>query len=175
VTETIYIKLTREFNAGQLRAILAGGQAVVWHRLAIMSKDGDWILREDEQALVHVRDVLSAYHANYRFGAPLDERWLRGGWSAHLEFMHDFWDKRPALKAAPEGRDALEAALDAERREAIRANEERLERYSNAATDWATAWPRIRAQIANLPLAEAHRIVVAEAEGVLPFAPEERV
>jgi len=41
----IYVELTRQFNHGRLRAILAGGQAVVLHRLAIMSKDGDWILR----------------------------------------------------------------------------------------------------------------------------------
>jgi len=50
----IYLGLTREFNAGALRAILSSGQAVVLHRLAIMSKDGDWILREDGGALDHV-------------------------------------------------------------------------------------------------------------------------
>jgi hypothetical protein len=37
----IYLELTRKFNTGRGRAILAGGQAVVLHRLAIMSKDGD--------------------------------------------------------------------------------------------------------------------------------------
>jgi hypothetical protein len=36
----IYLELTRRFNDGRVRAILAGGQAVVLHRLAIMSKDG---------------------------------------------------------------------------------------------------------------------------------------
>jgi len=44
----IYLDLTRQFNHGRLRAVLAGGQAMVLHRLAIMSKDGDWILREDD-------------------------------------------------------------------------------------------------------------------------------
>jgi len=34
---------------GRLRAILASGQAVVLYRLAIMSKDGDWILREETE------------------------------------------------------------------------------------------------------------------------------
>jgi hypothetical protein len=38
----IYLELTRKFNRGRVRAILAGGQAVVLHRLAIMSKDGGW-------------------------------------------------------------------------------------------------------------------------------------
>ena len=44
----IYVDLTIKFNAGRLRAILSSGQAVVLHRLAIMSKDGDWIVREDD-------------------------------------------------------------------------------------------------------------------------------
>ncbi len=43
---SVYLALTREFNEGALRAILSSGQAVVLHRLAVMSKDGDWILRE---------------------------------------------------------------------------------------------------------------------------------
>jgi len=30
----IYLELTRKFNSGRVRAILAGGQAVVLHRLA---------------------------------------------------------------------------------------------------------------------------------------------
>jgi hypothetical protein len=46
-----YLELTEEFNRGRLRALLSSGQAVVVHRLAIMSKDGDWILREDSEAV----------------------------------------------------------------------------------------------------------------------------
>lgn len=82
----IYLRLTKQFNAGRPRALLAGGQAVVLYRLAIMSKDGDWILREDEEALSHVLQVLDSYGATYRFGAPLSLPWMRGGWSAHFEF-----------------------------------------------------------------------------------------
>lgn len=54
-----------------------------------MSKDGDWILREDVEATQHVLAVLAARGARYRFGAPLDVAWLTGGWSAHLEFSCD--------------------------------------------------------------------------------------
>ncbi len=36
-TMTIYLDLTREFNAGRLRTILCSGQAVVLLRLAIAS------------------------------------------------------------------------------------------------------------------------------------------
>ena len=44
--ENIYFELTAAFNAAGRIAVLASGQAVVWYRLAMMSKDGDWILRE---------------------------------------------------------------------------------------------------------------------------------
>lgn len=101
---SIHLELTREFNAGRLRAVLCGGQAVVLHRLAIMSKDGDWILREDEEALAHVLGVLGRRGARYRFGAPLDVRWLSGGWSSHLEFQEgglrvrtDFFTRPPRI------------------------------------------------------------------------------
>ncbi len=82
----IYLRLTKQFNEGRSRALLAGGQAVVLYRLAMMSKDGDWILREDEEALSHVLRVLDSYGATYRFGAPMALPWMRGGWSAHFEF-----------------------------------------------------------------------------------------
>lgn len=85
----IYLELTGQFNEGRLRAIISSGQAVVLHRLAIMSKDGDWILREDAETMQHVLRVLGAHGARYRFGAPLDLRWMAGGWSAHFEFRQE--------------------------------------------------------------------------------------
>jgi hypothetical protein len=85
----IYLDLTARFNMGRVRAIISSGQAVVLHHLAIMSKDGDWILREEGEACRFVLGVLDAFGAKYRFGAPLDPRWLAGGWSSHFEFMHN--------------------------------------------------------------------------------------
>jgi len=70
----VYVELTREFNASGLRAVLSSGPAVVLHRLAVMSKDGDWILRENEGAVSQVLAVLARREARYRFGAPLDPR-----------------------------------------------------------------------------------------------------
>lgn len=100
----IYVELTRAFNRGKLRVVICSGQAVVLHRLAVMSKDGDWIIREDEESLNHVLNVLSGFGARYRFGAPLDSRWLKGGWSSHFEFRHqnlrvrtDFFSRPPRL------------------------------------------------------------------------------
>ncbi len=84
-----YVQLTKEFNEGRLRAILASGQAVVLYRLTVMSKDGDWILREDTETLDHVLAILEVRGARYRFGAPLDLRWLCQGWSSHFEFRRD--------------------------------------------------------------------------------------
>lgn len=262
MTPTIYQELTMAFNAGRLRAILSSGQAVVMHRLAVMSKDGDWILREDAEALGHVRKALAERGGHYRFGAPLDARWLAGGWSSHFEFraeplrvrtdfvtrppritpqaLEKVWKdaeaagaripfadavtlaelkktnrerdyavigelarlikdpmdclllsrsardlvalarqypghaeeaaaQRPLLKLIHEGRDCVEAALDAERRELIRANEQRLRRYMDAAGAWAAAWPEISAEISGLPLEDAHTRLVAHAETLLPF------
>jgi len=261
----IYLRLTREFNAGRTRAILAGGQAVVLHRLAIMSKDGDWILREDEEAMAYVLGVLDAHGARYRFGAPLALPWLQAGWSAHFEFpfeglrvrtdfvtrpprlqassLSTLWleqdrhpsapedsklaaeeliltkqtnrekdyaaigelarllddplaalrysrsardildiaarhpellaaaqQVRPCLAAVGNGREALDAALDAERRGLMRLNEERLERYEEAARDWAAAWPAVQREIESMPLPQAHARMVAAASGCLPIA-----
>ena len=240
--------------------MISSGQAVVLHKLAIMSKDGDWIVREDVECTSHILGVLASYGATYRFGAPLDVRWLAGGWSAHLEFREgplrvrtDFvtrpprlsaealdgawrdgerrsppvlgiqalaeikktnrekdyvvigelarripdvpgqflysrsardliglaaahpadWQRavaqRPVLRLVPEGVEALEAALDAERRQLMHANERRLEAYRTAARDWAAAWPDVARAVAGMPLPDAHAAIVARAERVLPF------
>jgi hypothetical protein len=103
----VYLDLTRSFNAGRLRAIVSSGQAVVLHRLAIMSKDGDWIIREDAEAVGHVLQVLAGHGARYRLGAPLDPAWFAGGWSSHFEFQlgdlrvrTDFVSRPPRLSDA---------------------------------------------------------------------------
>ena len=261
----VYQVLTQAFNAGRLRAILSSGQAVVMHRLAVMSKDGDWILREDSEALEYVLGVLEERGARYRFGAPLDRRWLAGGWSSHFQFREaklrvrtDFvtrppritptslqalWvnaeaeakpvpftdvitlaelkktnrerdyavigelarlvespaerlllsrsardlialaqeqpglldelvSQRAVLRHVHDGRDSLEVALDAERRELIHANEDRLQSYMDAAQAWLDAWPHIAEEVSDMPLREAHAAIVAHAEGPLPFQVE---
>ncbi len=116
VPENVYFQLTAAFNAAGRIAVLASGQAVVWYRLAMMSKDGDWILRPTDAACARVREVLAERGARYRSGAPLDSRWLAGGWSSHFEFFDarrrrvrcDFFSRPPRL--APERLDALFAA-----------------------------------------------------------------
>ncbi len=106
-TTNFYFALTAAFNAAGRVAVLASGQAVVYYRLAMMSKDGDWIIRETAAACEHVREVLAAHGARYRLGAPLEPRWLRGGWSSHFELFDeeerrlrcDFFSRPPRLHA----------------------------------------------------------------------------
>jgi hypothetical protein len=258
----IYQDLTKAFNAGRTRAILSSGQAVVMHRLAVMSKDGDWILREDAETAEHVLMVLEGRGAHYRFGAPLDTRWLAAGWSSHFEFrtqklrvradfvtrppritpqaleglwaraeadrrpvpfvdavtlaelkktnrerdyavigelarliddpadclllsrsardlialaeehpalLDDLVSRRPLLRHVHDELDVLEAALDAERRRLIHANERRLQSYMGAARKWAEAWPEVNAEVSGLPLRKAHVTIAGRAEALLPL------
>jgi hypothetical protein len=46
----VFFALTEEFNSDGVIALLASGQAVVFYRIALMSKDGDWVLKETESA-----------------------------------------------------------------------------------------------------------------------------
>ena len=78
-------------------------------------------------------------------------------------------ERRPVLRVIGQGREALEAALDAERRQLMRANEERLAKYMEAARPWAAIWPVLSRQMDGLALPEAHRLMVQQAEGLLPF------
>ncbi len=256
----IYLELTERFNQGKLRAIISSGQAVVLHRLAIMSKDGDWILKEDNETMKHVLGILSEFNARYRFGAPLDKRWMTGGWSSHFEFRHEqlrvrtdfvtrppriqrselemIWDeqaghgtpfvgarhlaeikktnrekdyaiigelarimvdpadqllysrsardliglaeeypdlvqdlksKRRVLQFIRKGRERLEETIDAERRMLMRANEDRLAAYAEAAQAWSSVWLDVRNEITGRSLLEAHEIIVRKAELFLPF------
>jgi hypothetical protein len=104
----IYFDLTGELNREGTIALLTSGQAVVYYQTAIMSKDGDWILRETRDACSRVLSLLGARGARYRAGAPLDIRWLAGGWSSHLEFQDDrgrrircdFMTRPPRVEAA---------------------------------------------------------------------------
>ena len=103
----IYFELTEELNAEGSIVVLTSGQAVVYYRISMMSKDGDWILRETPEACQRVLAVLERHGARYRPGAPLDVRWLAGGWSSHFELTDpeqrrircDFLSRPPRVTA----------------------------------------------------------------------------
>lgn len=105
--KNFYTDLTKEFNQGKIRGMLCSGQAVVLHGLAMMSKDGDWIVKSDQESLDFILNILESKGAVYRYGAPLSLDWLDGGWSSHLEFEHeglrirtDFFTKPPRIDEA---------------------------------------------------------------------------
>ncbi len=103
-----YRQFTNACNAGRVRVLLSSGQACVWYRLSLASKDGDWLVREDEDTCAAVRAELARLGARYRLGAPLDVRWLSAGWSAHFEALDptglrlrfDFVSRPPRVDAA---------------------------------------------------------------------------
>lgn len=86
-TGNVYFDLTEELNAEGAIAVLASGQAVVFYKISMMSKDGDWILRETPEACQRALAILARHGARYRPSAPLDVRWLAGGWSSHFELF----------------------------------------------------------------------------------------
>ena len=108
MADNVYFDLTRVFNDRGPIVALASGQAVVHYRIAIMSKDGDWVIRETAEACARVLDVLARRGASYRPGAPLDPQWLAGGWSSHFEYTDergrrvrcDFFSRPPRVSAA---------------------------------------------------------------------------
>jgi hypothetical protein len=59
VSGNVYFELTRAFNAAGPMVALASGQAVVYYRVAIMSKDGDWVIRETHEACARVLGILA--------------------------------------------------------------------------------------------------------------------
>jgi hypothetical protein len=80
-----YFAFTDACNARHPLVILASGQACVWYRLTLASKDGDWIIAENSEACSVVIAQLQLQGAKYRLGAPLHPRWLAAGWSSHFE------------------------------------------------------------------------------------------
>ena len=90
----------------------------------------------------------------------------------HSRLVDALAETRPLLRGISRGTGPLEAALDAERRTLMHANERRLKAYMRAAEDWSAMWPEVARQVVGLSLLQAHAIVVSRAEGVLPFGVE---
>lgn len=85
-----------------MRAVLSSDQAALMYGIAWVSgMNGDWIVRENEESLNHILGVLEDYCASYRLGAPLDARWMGGGWSAHFEFNFDGYRTRTDFVTRP--------------------------------------------------------------------------
>lgn len=102
-----YFAFTDVVNRERPIVLLSSGQACVWYRLTLASKDGDWIIRDEPAAYATVLATLAGMGAHYRLGAPLDPRWLAAGWSAHFEatgpagerLRFDFVSRPPRIDA----------------------------------------------------------------------------
>ncbi|NJM36463.1 MAG: hypothetical protein HC845_00495 [Akkermansiaceae bacterium] len=75
---------------------------------------------------------------------------------------------RPLLSRIKDGEDAVAAALDAERRSFMKADEARLATYQKAAQPWESAWPALAPKISNLSLSQAHAVICDAAFPLLP-------
>jgi len=84
--ENPFFVLHREFKNAGADVLLSSGQACVAFGIATFSKDGDWIVREDERSCRAVLTVLESHRAVYRLGAPLHPDWLCHGLTSHFEF-----------------------------------------------------------------------------------------
>jgi muconolactone delta-isomerase len=72
--------------------LISSGQACVAFGIATFSRDGDWIIREDERSCSAVLRVLEKHRSMYRLGVPLHPDWLCRGLTSHFEFqsVHGF-------------------------------------------------------------------------------------
>lgn len=85
--ENPYFRLHGEFSKAGADVLLSSGQACVVFGIAAFSKDGDWIIRENDRSCAAVLKVLGQHHAVYRLGAPLATDWLALGMTSHFEFQ----------------------------------------------------------------------------------------
>lgn len=168
----VYFELTEAFNAQQPTVALASGQAVVYYRVAIMSKDGDWIIRETAEACERVLAELERRGSRCRLGAPLDVRWLAGGWSSHFEFFDDrrrrlrcdFVSRPPRVPRA-----ALEALFAGGRPKLLAVDIESLilMKRTQRAKDYA-----VIAELARLLPPEREIEVTTDPDRILELAPK---
>lgn len=85
--ENPYFTLHKEFRDAGADVLISSGQACVAFGIATFSKDGDWIIREDDSSCKAVLHVLEAHNAMYRLGVPLHPDWLCRGLTSHFEFQ----------------------------------------------------------------------------------------
>jgi hypothetical protein len=136
---TVYLDLTREFNAGRFRAVICSGQAA--------------------RRMTDPRDRL----LYSRSAGDLIELA-----SSHADLIRELAKQRPLLLHVGSDRRALAEALQLEMLDLMEVAERRLSAYRAAAGVWSSRWLSLNRELAHLPLQEAHARMVAAAVGVLP-------
>lgn len=154
----IYLQLTGQFNEGRTPAFLDAPDLIETKKT---NREKDYAVIGELARLPQDVSARIMYSRSARDLMDLAD--------AHPGQVSELLGKRPALAALAGGLEAMEVALDAERRTLMHANERRLSLYMAAAGAWERAWPKVANEIARRSLADAHREVVAAATGVLPF------
>lgn len=89
-------EFSRLFTRAGVRFAITGGMACVRYGLQQTTKDSDWIVAPETLGAVcgvlkELESRAPPAEVSYRsvFGAPLDPRWHRGGWTSHLAVRLD--------------------------------------------------------------------------------------
>jgi hypothetical protein len=91
VLQKFYRKLAQDMHACGINSLTTGGFACVWYAIAQQTKDCDIIIPAEKaaevlQMLAQTNLEGHPCHLTLKYGAPLHERWLNGGWSSHTYF-----------------------------------------------------------------------------------------
>ncbi|MEI6394598.1 MAG: hypothetical protein WCT12_26260 [Verrucomicrobiota bacterium] len=91
VLDNFYRKLAQDMHAHGITSLTTGGFACVLYSLTQKTKDCDIIIpiqKTDAALRLLARTTLESHkcHLTLKYGAPLHERWLNGGWSSHTYF-----------------------------------------------------------------------------------------
>lgn len=89
---SFYSGAAESFRAQGITAYLTSGQACIRYRLTQFSKDSDWIIKTEKNAIVldALAEMVSPDHTKplytIKYGAPFDPEWTDHGWSSHIFF-----------------------------------------------------------------------------------------
>jgi hypothetical protein len=88
ILQGFYKNVMQEMQSQGINSLTTGGIACVIYDLAESTKDCDIIIPEDRAS--DIVDTLAKteldghrFHLTLKYGAPLNSRWLQGGWSSH--------------------------------------------------------------------------------------------
>ena len=89
--QEFYKTLSEQLHQQGIHSLTTGGIACVLYELAQQTKDCDIIIPEEKaeavvELLTRTRFGDHSCHLTLKYGAPIDSRWLRGGWISHTHF-----------------------------------------------------------------------------------------
>lgn len=89
--QDFYLEIGNILSAKGIPALVTGGMACVAYELGTKTKDCDIIIpvaqaRRVLEVVAQLNFKGAKPHYALNYGAPLDTRWLAGGWSSHTYF-----------------------------------------------------------------------------------------